>query len=173
MRCAKRAAGSPGATPQRRAPTSISTSTSSLASALAAAASSSATLSASSTHTPILAWRASAASRSSLAAPATSLETSTSAMPPATITSASDTFWQHTPTAPNAICLAATIGDLCVLACGRRRTPALRTKFAMRSRLRSKASRSMRSAGVSTWASGMPAVAGGICGMGAGPAILR
>ena len=39
-------------------------------------------------------------------------------MPPATITSASDTFWQHTPTAPNAICLAAMIGDLCVLECG-------------------------------------------------------
>ena len=46
-------------------------------------------------------------------------------MPPSTITSASDTFWQHTPTAPSAICFAAMTGDLWVLAWARRRTPDL------------------------------------------------
>src|SRR5262245_8406779 len=166
-----RAAGAPGAAPQRRPPTSISTSTSSVAPALAAAASSSATLSASSAHTPTFARRASAANRSSLAAPATSLETSTSAMPPSTIASASDTFWQHTPTAPSATCFAAMTGDLCVLACARSRTPARPTKSAIRLRLRSKASRSIRSAGVSISASGAPILAGGGGDMALLPAV--
>jgi hypothetical protein len=71
-------------------------------------------------------------------------------MPPSTLTSAAEAFWQHTPTAPGSICLAAMMGDLCVLAWARRRALALPTKSAMRRRLRSKASRSMTSAAVST-----------------------
>src|SRR5213593_488424 len=47
-----------------------------------------------------------------------------SSMPAATKTSASPTLAQHTPTAPRSICHRATIGDLCVFAWGRRRTPA-------------------------------------------------
>ncbi len=137
--------------------------------AASAAASSSSTLAMSSTHTPTVARLASAASRASLAAPATSLVTSTSPMPASTIVSASDTFWQHTPTAPSAICRLATWGDLCVLACGRRRTPALRAKSAMRWRLPSNASRSISRAGVSTSARLMPTLAGGFMGMRAFP----
>src|SRR5262245_13087852 len=160
-----RAAGSPGAAPQRRPPTSISTITSRVVPTRAAAASSSTTPAGSSTHTPTVARRASAASRSSLASPATSLVTSTSPMPPSTITSASDTFWQHTPTAPSATCLAAMSGDLWVLAFARSRTPAAAAKSARRLRLRSKASRSMTRAGVSTCASAMPGAAGWTRGM--------
>ncbi len=169
MLSAMRAAASPGATPQRRPPTSISTSTSSMLPASSAAASSSATLPMSSTHTPIVARLAKAASRASLAAPATSLVTSTSPTPPSTRASASDTFWQHTPTAPNAIWRLAISGDLCVLACGRTRMPALRAKSAMRLRLPSNASRSISSAGVSTCARLMPTLAGGFMGMRAFP----
>jgi len=78
--------------------------------------------SASSTQTPIFARRDSAARRSILRAPTISLLTSTSPMPPSTMASASDTFWQHTPTAPIAIWRFATSGHLFVLACGRTRT---------------------------------------------------
>jgi hypothetical protein len=76
-----------------------------------------------STQTPIVARRESAARRSSLRAPTISFEISTSAMSPSTIASASDTFWQHMPTAPIASWRFATSGHLCVLACGRTRTP--------------------------------------------------
>ena len=107
-----------------------------------------------STATITRACRASAARRSSLRAPTTSFDTYTSGTPPSTIASASDTFWQHSPTAPSAICLSPITGDLCVLACGRRRTPAFDTASAMRFRLRSNASRSMTSAGVSISAYG-------------------
>ena len=55
------------------------------------------------TQTLMRAWRASAARRASLRDPTTSFAISTSPTPPATIASASLTFWQHTPTAPCAI----------------------------------------------------------------------
>ena len=44
---------------------------------------------------------------------------STSGTPPSIIASASLTFWQHTPTAPRAICNSAILGHLWLLACGR------------------------------------------------------
>jgi hypothetical protein len=47
-----------------------------------------------------------------------------SSMPAATKTSASPTLAQQMPTAPRSICHFATIGDLWVLACGRRLRPA-------------------------------------------------
>ena len=96
-----------------------------------------------------------------LAAPTTWLETSTSGTPPRTMTSASETFWQQTPTAPCAIWRKAMTGLLWVLAWARKRTPAVCVASAMRFKLRSKASRSTSSAGVSTWSSAMPGAAGG------------
>ena len=57
-------------------------------------------LSALSAHTARRARFASAARRFNLTAPTTSLAISTSATPPSTSASASLTFWQHTPTAP-------------------------------------------------------------------------
>lgn len=53
-------------------------------------------------------------------------------------------------------CMRATIGDLCVFACGRITSPVFFPNAAIRSRLRSSASRSMTSAGVSTCSSGVP-----------------
>src|ERR1700742_2074162 len=86
-------------------------------------------------------------------------------MPPATSASASDTFWQQTPTAPKAICRAAMTDDLCVLACGRRRTPSRFTSAAIFSRLRASASRSTIRAGVSISDTGAPISAGGRVGI--------
>src|SRR5438552_4101283 len=103
---------------------------------------------------------ASAASRATLGAPTTSLLTSTSLMPPSTSASASATFWQHTPTAPCASCRLAISGHLCVLACGRTRTLRAFTESASVRRLRSKASSSTTSAGVSTSSSACPMAAG-------------
>ena len=142
-------------------PTSISTSTASSTSAAAAAALSSATLRAWSTHTPIRARRASAASRRCLAASTTWFDSSTSLTPPSTSATASFTFWLHTPTAPWAICSRARLGHLWLLACGRgtARVPAvISCSLAM---LRSAASRSNSSAGVSTSATASPMRAGG------------
>ena len=129
--------------------------------AVVAAAPTSATLPASSTHTPTFASRASAARRSSFRRPTTWLLTSTSVTPACTSACASLTFWQHTPTAPWAICRRAITAHLWVLACGRSRTPAAEVPCAIVSRLRSKASRSTSNAGVSTSASRMPISAGG------------
>jgi hypothetical protein len=101
------------------------------------------------------------ASRSIFCAPAISLETRMSGMPSAARISASDTFWQQTPTAPCSIWMRAMVELLCVLACGRSRTPAFPVASAMRRRLRSKASRSITKAGVSISANGIPGWAGG------------
>src|SRR6516162_6227848 len=87
--------------------------------------------------------------------------TSTSFTPPRTSTSASPTFCTHWPTAPSAICRSAIAVDLWVLACGRTRTPAVRANSAIFAMLRSKALRSISSAGVSTSATGAPISAGG------------
>src|SRR5260221_9999341 len=95
------------------------------------------------------ALRASATRWLSLASPMTSLVTRMSLMPAATNGAASLTFWQHTPTAPNATWRRAISGHLCALAWARWRTVVPRSAAAMRSRLRSNASRSRTSAGVS------------------------
>ena len=160
MAAASFAAGSPGSTPQRLAPTFTSTSTSSLTPAARAAASSAATLPASSAHTAMRARFASAARRFSFVAPTTSFAISTSGTPPSTIASASLTFWQHTPTAPRFIWRNAISGHLWLFACGRIAIFLPASEASMRSRLRSNASRSRISAGVSTSASGMPISAG-------------
>src|SRR5579872_1222987 len=137
--------------------------------ARSAAWASSATLARLSVQTEMSASRASSASRSTLRRPATSLETRTFCTPPRTIASASETFWQQTPTAPRAICILAISGDLWVLACGRSFALVFATVSAMRARLRSSASRSTSSAGVSISSKGMPASAGGaIVMMGSG-----
>src|SRR3990172_6623309 len=115
----------------------------------------------SSTHTATCACLASSESRLSLAAPTTSLATSTSATPPATSASASLTFWQHTPTAPSAICRSAISGHLWLLACGRKRMFLPESDSGRRFRLRSNASSSRIRHGVSTSASGMPMAAAG------------
>src|SRR6185437_8642744 len=70
--------------------------------------------------------------------------------PPATITSASPSVAQQMPSAPAAACISAMRRDLCVLACGRSATPTARACSAMAARLRSSASRSISSAGVSS-----------------------
>ena len=71
-------------------------------------------------------------------------------MPAAAITSASPSLAQHIPTAPASIWSRATRGDLCALACGRQATPASAQSSAMRARLRSNASASTKSTGVSS-----------------------
>src|SRR5262249_5433300 len=81
--------------------------------------------------------------------------------PPRTSTSASPTFCTHWPTAPSAICRNAIAVDLWVLAWGRTRTAAARANSAIFAMLRSSASRSIISAGVSTSATGTPISAGG------------
>src|SRR5437879_4286203 len=86
--------------------------------------------------------------------------------PPSTMASASPTFWQHTPTAPRAICRRPITAHLCVFACGLRRTPLPATALAILSRLRWKASSSISRAGVSTSLRGAPISAGGGCIMG-------
>src|SRR5687768_6001103 len=116
----------------------------------------------SSTHTPIRARRESAARRSILRAPTTSLLMRMSSTPPSTSASASDTFWQQTPTAPACICRRAMSGHLCVLAWVRTRTRPATARFKA-ARLRSKASRSRISAGVSTSARRWPTSAGFCC----------
>src|SRR5262249_28306910 len=63
--------------------------------------------------------------------------------------------------APSAICRNAIAVDLWVLAWGRTRTPAARANSAIFAILRSSASRSIISAGVSTSATGTPISAGG------------
>ncbi len=55
------------------------------------------------------------------------LLTSTSRTPPATNTSASATFWQHTPTAPAATCRRAISTHLWALPCARSARPAAAT----------------------------------------------
>ena len=149
---AMRAAGSPGATPQRRPPTSISTSTSMPAPALRRRRLELRDVGRRRRRTR-RSWPGAPARPAGRAwrAPATSLETSTSPMPPATITSASDTFWQHTPTAPSAICLRGDDRATCASwhAAAAARRPCARSRPCA-ARLRSKASRSIRSAGVST-----------------------
>ena len=99
------------------------------------------------------------------AAPTTWLVTSMSGMPPQASASASATFCTHWPTAPRAICSFAITGDLCVLACARSFAPVGASSAAMVSRLCSKASRSITSAGVSISSSRMPGSAGGGCSM--------
>src|SRR5512143_103814 len=163
MRSASATAAAPGATPQRCAPTSISTSASSVTPAVFAAAPRWPIAAASSTSTPIVASRASAARRASLPAPTISLVTSTSRIPAATKASASPTFWQQTPAAPRSICSSAIAGHLCDLACGRSAMPEPWVAFAIRSRLRSNASRSTTSAGVSTSPTASPTRAGSLC----------
>ena len=64
-------------------------------------------------------------------------------------------------TAPAAIWRRAISAHLWLFACGRRRTALPSTAFAMRAMLPSSASRSTRSAGVSTSSIGIPARAGG------------
>ena len=91
---------------------------------------------------PARAPQAGAASRS----PTTWLLTSTSCTPPRTSASASPTFWQHWPTAPARSAAARSPGDLCVLACGRRRTPAARAKTRPFSRCCARARRGRRPA---------------------------
>src|SRR3954470_95171 len=79
-----------------------------------------------------------------------------SVTPPAAMASASPVFCTHTPTAPACTCSLASIELLCILACGRHRSPCLRQKSAMRVRLRSMASRSTTRAGVSIAVAGWP-----------------
>src|SRR5690349_16745000 len=113
-----------------------------------------------STHTPTRALVEIAARRAIFAAPTTSLLTSTSGTPASMSACASDTFWQHTPTAPSAIWRIAMSADLWVLACGRTRI--LEGIFFLRvSRFFSNASRSRISAGVSTSPRRCPTLAGG------------
>jgi hypothetical protein len=112
-----------------------------------------------STHTPMRARRDSSARRAIFCAPTTSLLTRTSVIPPSTIASASDTFWQHRPTAPSAIWRLPTCGHLWVLACGRMRRRPPTAFFSVR-RFFSNASRSSTSAGVSTSSSRCPMLAG-------------
>src|SRR5437762_5945830 len=71
-----------------------------------------------------------------------------SAMPASAKTSASPSFAQQTPTAPRSICQRATMGDLCVFACGRKRMPAADARSCTRSMLRIARARSMRTCGV-------------------------
>ena len=143
------ACGRAGATPQRPWPTSTSTNTSTVAPLPAIASASRSTPSAESTATASRTRPASTATRASLARSMTSLEMKMSAMPAMASASASLVFCTQTPTAPAAICSRAIAAHLCILACGRRRTPCRRAKVAMAARLRSIASRSMTSAGVS------------------------
>src|SRR5262249_15133849 len=103
----------------------------------------------------------------------TSLLTSTSAMPPSTIASASDTFWQQTPIAPAAIWRLPISGHLCVFAWARTRTPLPATAFCRTCRLRSNASRSRTSAGVSTSSRRWPTRAGGAVTRAGAPASGR
>src|SRR4051794_30458141 len=84
-----------------------------------------------------------------------------SVTPPRTKASASPTFCTHWPTAPCAIWRSAMAGDLCVLACGRTRTPVVRENSAIFAMLRSSASRSTISAGVSISGMEAPISAGG------------
>ena len=160
MNLARAKAGGPGGTPHRLAPALISTYTSSWQPTAVAACDKSRTFCASSTQTPICARRASAASRASLGLPTMWLVMRISLTPAAANASASLTFWQHTPTAPKAICRSATAGVLCILACGRNRICRLRAKSAIRTRLRSSTSRSAISAGVSTSSTRVPMAAG-------------
>lgn len=82
-----------------------------------AAADKSATLSMSSTQTVTVDPNfGSRARRSIFSGSRTSLVTKISTMPPRAKTSASDTFWQQTPTAPpSSICNRSTSTDLCIL----------------------------------------------------------
>jgi len=69
-------------------------------------------------------------------------------MPDSAITSASPTLAQQIPTAPAAIWRRAISGHLWVLECGRSFLPAAVVQAAIFAMLRSKRSRSSRSAGV-------------------------
>src|SRR5260221_10093510 len=76
-------------------------------------------------------------------------------MPAAANTSASPTFAQQMPTAPRSICIFATMGDLCVFACGRRRIPALDASPCTRAMLFSRRERSTTTCGVGrSWSVG-------------------
>ena len=77
-------------------------------------------------------------------------------MPAAANTSASPSFAQVMPMAPAASCIRASVGHLCVLACGRRRTGLSRKASAIRLMLASTASISRHSAGVSRLTLGVP-----------------
>ena len=159
--------------PQRSMPTSISMSAVRRKPASSAAASRAATPASESTQMAAVQMRLSAAKRASLRVPATSLLTRMSPTPPQARISASDTFCTHWPTAPRAIWRWAMTGDLWVFACGRSLTPASRASAAMWSRLSSRASRSMRRAGVSTSSTGAPGSAGGGWSMTAQAAMGR
>src|ERR1051326_8182715 len=76
-----------------------------------------------------------------------------SLMPAAAKTSASPTFAQPMPAAPRSICIFATMGDLWVFACGRRRMPALDASCCTRSMLFRRRGRSMTTCGVGRSAS--------------------
>ena len=75
-------------------------------------------------------------------------------IPPSASASASPSLAQHTPTAPAAIWRRAMSTLLCVLAWGRRATPARRANAAMAAMLRSNASTSTIRAGVLSAAPG-------------------
>src|SRR5438105_4628670 len=71
-----------------------------------------------------------------------------SMIPASANTSASPSFAQQIPTAPRAICISATSGDLWVLAWGRSRRPRAVTAACIRSRLRFRRDDSISTAGV-------------------------
>src|SRR6266542_3475762 len=150
------APASAGMTPQRSWPMLTSTSASITSPAARAARAIVAAASASSTTVVTGARPASATRRATFSVPAISVVTSSGPIPASAMTSATPSFAQHIPIAPRSSWRRATSGDLCVFAWGRIALPVERENAAIRSRLRSKASRSMTSAGVSTSASGRP-----------------
>lgn len=69
-------------------------------------------------------------------------------MPALAMISASPSFWQVMPFAPDATCIFAMVGFLWVLMCGRLAIPASSQAFWMRAMLRSTLSMSMTAQGV-------------------------
>mmetsp|Transcript_16794 Transcript_16794/g.52135 ORF Transcript_16794/g.52135 Transcript_16794/m.52135 type:complete len:213 (-) Transcript_16794:13-651(-) len=100
---------------------------------------------------------ASAATRASFAGWTISLEMKMSWTPPAAIASASPSFCTHTPMAPpSSISRRARAADLCSFACGRSSRLCFRAYSFIVAMLRSIASRSITSAGVSSCDTGVP-----------------
>src|SRR5262249_35061726 len=93
---------------------------------------------------------ATSVSRSSLARPITGYATSKSGVPEPSITSASPTLATVRPTAPLSSWRLPTAGTLCVLVCGRKRRSLALAYSATRHRFRSKISKSINKAGVSS-----------------------
>ena len=102
-------AGSPGAIPHRRMPTSISTSPPIVTPNPTAASDAASTSAGTSTHNPIVARPRARQSPEFLRAD-DFVADEHSPTPPWTSASASPTFWQHMPTAPAAICRSAIAG---------------------------------------------------------------